>query len=648
LEAKLYSPVFVDLWEYDYNEGNVKNELSQHEAVEYADEIRDAMKSYAEPGQTKRGLMEYYNEVDSVDEKVQSLFLDVEIHDGRLWTVAALDLTEPLDLPELIELCGYITGQYSDGWGEAFEQQDIKVEGGDLNVHLWRSGDEFFIDTQKQFADRLGIRLPPDALSETADSLFNPPDTEPSPLTFADLGRELTRNGESSTELALLAVNGLIIFAAETTAQNYKTDRDSDWAEKVSAAQKITGEIIHFTALDERMPVIDFFNEFENQEENAREYPDQIFEPSPEQKEAGLRGLAWYACEMLTTLGLENENKVTDVQSMMAAFAAQWETLQPLYERLNNGIQAEISELRTAALNFVPEDFDQVVEAAVVAEVDAEIFTELRQRLIDRAQQNWDVFRNTPLVTTPEDIYHRAIRVVARRDANIFINDYKDFTAEQVNCLLLFANPVDLVAGYLDPKSDIEEMPGILASIRDDLENLKQHYALAPDPSAPTLDELVQRLRDRLDDNYEVYMTDTMDLSKTEIFKLAGDIANTQNAYEYFTEDHVYSESEVSFLLKFQFPLQVLSDGWQNRLPVDEERIEGIFDSQEYTLKSGYELMPDEPDPVPAASVPLKVTDAASEKPSVMDRIRQAALEAKERSATSKDTPDRKKSGPEL
>jgi hypothetical protein len=161
---------------------------------------------------------------------------------------------------------------------------------------------------------------------------------------------------------------------------------------------------------------------------------------------------------------------------------------------------------------------------------------------------------------------------------------------------------------------------------------------------------LEQRLRDRLADNYDVYMTDTMDLSKTEILEAAGDISNVQAAYEYFSDEHVFNESEIEFLLKFKFPLQLISDKWGSQMRDVSYTVQSIFADQERMLqKNGYELMPDEPDPPPAApEQPPRMTVANGEKPSVMDRIKQHTQEQRERHAAPKDAPDRKKSGPEL
>lgn len=84
-------------------------------------------------------LMEYYHEDDAVKAKVSSAVVSVEYHEGRLCGCATVELSEALERDELTRLTEYLSGQYSDGFGEGFEQRDIAVDGGVLNVHLWQT-----------------------------------------------------------------------------------------------------------------------------------------------------------------------------------------------------------------------------------------------------------------------------------------------------------------------------------------------------------------------------------------------------------------------------------------------------------------------------------------------------------------------------
>ena len=62
----------------------------------------------------------------------------MEIHGNKLCGCLNVELKEALLDDEQTVLCNYISGQYSDGWGEGFEQRDIRVDDGTLAVHFWQ------------------------------------------------------------------------------------------------------------------------------------------------------------------------------------------------------------------------------------------------------------------------------------------------------------------------------------------------------------------------------------------------------------------------------------------------------------------------------------------------------------------------------
>ena len=85
--------------------------------------------------------MDYFDGSVAIKEKVVSAVPSVKESDGVLYGCTTLELKEYLETEELSELCEYLTGQYSDGWGEGFEQQEIQVDGGELHVHFWQPRD---------------------------------------------------------------------------------------------------------------------------------------------------------------------------------------------------------------------------------------------------------------------------------------------------------------------------------------------------------------------------------------------------------------------------------------------------------------------------------------------------------------------------
>ncbi len=163
---RLYSPIKVTSFLYNEEDMYYTDEAVEvYDDTEYYEVIKDRVEKYALDENDKfveKGLMEYFYDDEkeiykSISEKVESAIVGVTVLsiDGKekLFGVCDLRLKEDLTVGEQKVFYEYLTGQYSDGFGEGFEQQDIDVniysDERQINVHLWTSR-EFYIMTEDE------------------------------------------------------------------------------------------------------------------------------------------------------------------------------------------------------------------------------------------------------------------------------------------------------------------------------------------------------------------------------------------------------------------------------------------------------------------------------------------------------------------
>ena len=148
---KLYMPLTADFYPRD-EWGDISEDGEAWDGrtlLHYEDSILAALVRARMPEEGARGLMHWYHKADSVNDKVRSAVFTAEARDGQLWGVAECQVMGEFSPAELACLKDYLTGQASDGWGEGFEQREIRVDGGELYVHLWQS-DRWSIQTERE------------------------------------------------------------------------------------------------------------------------------------------------------------------------------------------------------------------------------------------------------------------------------------------------------------------------------------------------------------------------------------------------------------------------------------------------------------------------------------------------------------------
>ncbi len=113
------------------------DEFSGFELADYEESIQSAITASLKG--SGGDLMPYFSEqrTPGVKAKVLSAIPSVELRDGELMGCTTVRLKEPLNDVEMKVLQEYLWGQFSDGWGEGFEQWEIYTEDGTLYVHFW-------------------------------------------------------------------------------------------------------------------------------------------------------------------------------------------------------------------------------------------------------------------------------------------------------------------------------------------------------------------------------------------------------------------------------------------------------------------------------------------------------------------------------
>ena len=176
---KFYSPVAAvidytgnDRLEYaayfDYDPADICEEgeaenfdyLLGEDILQFAEDINRAIQQDWNEIKVKSGFMEFFlwdsrQAQTEVFEKVESAFPKIEIVNDTAYAVTECSIRANLTTGEAEILKDYFSGQYSDGWGESFEQHAIKTKWGALYVCFWPEG--FMMETEEEFQTRIGM-----------------------------------------------------------------------------------------------------------------------------------------------------------------------------------------------------------------------------------------------------------------------------------------------------------------------------------------------------------------------------------------------------------------------------------------------------------------------------------------------------------
>jgi hypothetical protein len=130
-----------------------------------------------------------------------------------------------------------------------------------------------------------------------------------------------------------------------------------------------------------------------------------------------------------------------------------------------------------------------------------------------------------------------------------------------------------------------------------------------------------------------------LSMSGSDIFSAAIEVAHTQQAFEYLTKEHEFTNEEIDFFLKFLDPLDMVCDRMDAEGGNAAHAVETVFGARKWILEYGSFVQMSEVAPPTVAETPGK--SVATEKPSMLDRLRKAREKVKNNPVPHKDTPNK-------
>ena len=145
-----YCPLQIHMTDEEYGDWY---EVDNSYGIAYEVAIRELVKR--EQDRDLHNMADYFDGSAGAKAKLISAVWDVQEVGGGLYGVIRTGLREAFSPEEEKEWIDELIGQAADGFGESLEQREIKTDNGDIYVSFWHSGDDYFMENETDFQQRM-------------------------------------------------------------------------------------------------------------------------------------------------------------------------------------------------------------------------------------------------------------------------------------------------------------------------------------------------------------------------------------------------------------------------------------------------------------------------------------------------------------